>query len=175
MTETDLSFPIGRFTPPERMTDADRDAWIGELAEAPSRLRLSIDGLSARQLDTEYRPGGWNVRQVVHHVPDSHMNAYVRFKLALTEDAPLIHVYDEGLWAKLPDSRESPEISLALLDALHLRWVALLRSLSAEELRRPYRHPEMGVVPLSTALALYAWHGKHHTAHITKLRERMGW
>ncbi len=175
MTNEDLSYPIGPFERPAQVTDRNREDWIAEVAAAPSYLRKSVEGLSTEQLDTAYRPGGWTLRQVVHHVPDSHMNAYVRFKLALTEESPVIKGYDEALWAKLPDSRETPEISLALLEALHVRWVNLLRALSSDDFRRPYRHSEMGDVPLSTALALYAWHGKHHTAHITSLRQRMGW
>ena len=175
MREESLSYPIGPFARPSRAGEEERERWISEIAAAPAELREALEGLSGDKLDTPYRPGGWTVRQVAHHVPDSHMNAYVRFKLAMTEDAPIIHVYDESLWAKLPDSRESPEISLALLDALHVRWVALLRALTSDNFGRAYRHPEMGDVPLSTALALYAWHGKHHTAHVSRLRERMGW
>ena len=149
---------------------------IQEIADTPANLRASVAGLSAEQLDTPYRPGGWTVRQVVHHVPDSHMNSYVRFRLALTEDEPTIKPYDESRWAELADSRTARiETSLALLESLHERWVLLLRSLSPADFRRQFRHPELGVVSLEKNLALYAWHGRHHVAHITSLRERMGW
>jgi uncharacterized damage-inducible protein DinB len=153
-----------------------RTQWIAEIAETPAKLRAAVAGLNEDQLQTPYREGGWTVRQVVHHVPDSHMNAYVRFKLALTETEPLIKPYKEAAWAELADSRETPiEVSLALLDHLHDRWVRLLRSLREEDFARPFRHPELGVVPLERNLALYAWHGKHHVAHITALRERERW
>jgi len=132
--------------------------------------------LNEAQLDTPYRDGGWTVRQVVHHVPDSHMNAYIRFRLALTEHEPVIKPYDEAAWAELVDAKSAPpEISLTLLDALHDRWVRLLRSMSDADFLKQFRHPELGVVPLEKNLALYAWHGKHHVAHITRLRERMQW
>jgi len=132
--------------------------------------------LNEAQLDTPYRDGGWTVRQVVHHVPDSHMNAYMRFRLALTEHEPVIKPYDEAAWAELVDGKTAPpEISLALLDALHDRWVRLLRSMTDADFQKQFRHPELGVVPLEKNLALYAWHGKHHVAHITRLRERMQW
>ncbi len=173
---TDLRYPIGKFTFPEQATDAQCRQWIDEIAAAPAALRSAVAGLSPEQLDTPYRPGGWTVRQVVHHVPDSHLNSYVRFKLALTEEEPTIKPYDEARWAELPDTRETPvEVSLGLLDALHERWVTLLRSLSPADLERTFRHPEMGVVPLRKNVALYAWHGRHHIAHITSLRARMGW
>lgn len=132
--------------------------------------------MSKEQLDTPYREGGWTVRQVVHHVPDSHMNAYVRFKLALTENEPMVKPYDEAAWAELPDGADTPvEVSLAMLDALHQRWVPVLESIDEEGWKRAFRHPVIGVVKLDANLALYAWHGKHHTAHITSLRERNGW
>lgn len=139
-------------------------------------MRASIAGLNSEQLSTPYREGGWTVRQVIHHVPDSHMNAYVRSKLALTETDPTIKPYDEAAWAELVDSRDTPvDVSLALLEALHVRWVTVLRAMSAADFARPFRHPELGPVPLEKNLALYAWHGKHHTAHIVNLRERMQW
>jgi uncharacterized damage-inducible protein DinB len=174
MPATDLRYPIGDFTVPDRdpETIARR---IAEIAEAPRRLREAIAGLTDAQLDTPYREGGWTVRQVAHHVPDSHLNAYVRFKLALTEDTPRIKPYEEARWAALPDSRLDPAVSLALLDALHERWVVLLRSLAPEDWERAYDHPVNGVTTLRAALGLYAWHGRHHTAHVTGLRERMGW
>ncbi len=139
-------------------------------------MRAAIAGLNEEQLDTPYRDGGWTVRQVVHHVADSHMNAYVRFRLALTEQEPVIKPYDEAAWAELADAKDAPpEISLALIDALHDRWTRLLRSMSGADFLRQFRHPELGAVPLEKNLALYAWHGKHHVAHITRLRERMQW
>jgi len=139
-------------------------------------LRAAVAGLRPEQLDTPYRPGGWTVRQVVHHVPDSHMNSYMRFKLALTEDEPTIKPYDEKLWAELADTPATPvEVSLTLLESMHDRWVRLLRSLQDAHFERQFRHPELGVVRLDRNLALYAWHGKHHVAHITSLRERMSW
>jgi hypothetical protein len=172
----DLQYPIGRFEFPREVSDQDRARFIQEIAQTPSNLRAAVAGLSESQLDTPYRPGGWTVRQVVHHVPDSHMNSYVRFRLALTEDEPTIKPYDQSRWAELADSRTARiETSLALLESLHERWVLLLRSLSPEDWRRQFRHPELGVVSLEKNLALYAWHGRHHVAHITSLRERMGW
>jgi hypothetical protein len=174
---TDLRYPIGAFSFSGNVTDTGRQAWIDEIASAPAALRKAIDGLSTAQIDTPYRPGGWTVRQVVHHVPDSHLNAYVRFKLALTEDEPTIKPYDEARWAELNDTRTvAPEVSLTLLDALHERWVALLRSLTSADWRRTLHHPEHDhPLPLDEVLAIYAWHGRHHVAHITSLRTREGW
>jgi DinB family protein len=172
----DFSYPIGRFSFPESSTPEQRRQWIDEIAKAPARLRAAVAGLTPEQLDTPYRPGGWTVRQVVHHLPDSHINSYVRFKLALTEEEPTIKPYDEALWAELPDTPATPvEVSLTLLDSLHGRWVPLLGSLSEADFARQFRHPELGMVRLDRNLALYAWHGRHHVAHITSLRERMGW
>jgi uncharacterized damage-inducible protein DinB len=171
-----LSYPIGKFSFPESTTAEQRTAWIDEIALAPSKLRSGIQGLTPGQIETPYRPGGWTVRQVVHHVPESHSNSYIRFKLALTEDTPLIKPYDEALWAKLPDVASTPlEASLTLLEALHERWVQLLKQMTESDYMRSFRHPELGLVRLDQNLALYAWHGKHHTAHITSLRDRMGW
>jgi hypothetical protein len=139
-------------------------------------LRAAVAGLNEEQLNTPYRDGGWTVRQVIHHVPESHMNAYIRFKLALTEDDPTIKPYNEAAWAETADVRDTPvEVSLALLDNLHNRWVVLLKSMSDADFSKQFRHPELGVVPLEKNLALYAWHGKHHVAHITSLRERKQW
>ena len=150
---------------------------IDAIARAPDDLRGAVRGLSDTQLETPYRPEGWTVRQVVHHVPDSHMNAYVRFKLALTEDVPTIKPYDEGEWAKLSDVRDTPiETSLTLLAALHDRWVLLLRAMTPGDFGRQLNHPDWEApLSLDMVLALYAWHGAHHTAHITNLRQRMGW
>lgn len=172
----DLRYPIGRFTLDGIPTDEQIQRAIREISEAPARLRAAVEGLSTEQLDTPYRPGGWTVRQVVHHVPDSHLNSYCRFKLALTEDEPTIKPYQEDRWAELEDSRATPvQVSLALLESLHKRWVLLLESLEASDFQRTFRHPEIGVVTLAKNACLYAWHGRHHAAHITSLRERMGW
>lgn len=162
--------PLPADTPPETLA-----ALLDQIAAAPAALRAAVDGLSDAQLDTPYRDGGWTVRQVVHHVADSHMQAYARTKKALTEDAPTIMPYNEARWAELPDARLPIEPSLALLDALHRRWDVVWRSLGPEDFARTYQHPEMGEVPLRTVAALYAWHGAHHVAHVTGLRERMGW
>jgi uncharacterized damage-inducible protein DinB len=172
----DLRYPVGKFEFEGSLTAGDRQRFIDQIEETPARLREAVAGLSAEQLETPYRPGGWTVRQVVHHVPDSHLNSYVRFRLALTEDEPTIKPYEEHLWADLHDARSAPlELSLDLLDALHRRWVVLLRSLAYEDYSRAFKHPEMGLVTLERNLALYAWHGRHHVAHITSLSERMGW
>jgi len=172
----DLSYPIGKFHFAGSLTDDKKREAIESIAEAPASLRAAVSGLSPEQLNTPYRPGGWTVRQLTHHVPDSHMNAYVRFKLALTEDEPTIKPYEQQLWAELPDTKEAPiEVSLTMLDALHDRWVRLLRSLTAKDWQRTFRHPELGTVSLEKNLALYAWHGKHHVAHVTTLRQREGW
>jgi uncharacterized damage-inducible protein DinB len=174
--EADLRYPIGKFHRPETLSSHERRAAINAIAEAPARLRASINGLDAAQLDTPYRPGGWTVRQLVHHVPDSHMNAYVRFKLAATEDEPTIKTYEEARWAELADAKTAPiEPSIALLENLHKRWVLFLRSLAPEDWSRKFRHPELGTMSLEQNLALYAWHGRHHVAHVTALRERQNW
>jgi hypothetical protein len=171
-----LQYPIGKFLYEGTVTAEQRDIWIKEIAEAPQKLRLAVQGLSESQLDTPYRPDGWTVRQVVHHVADSHMNSYIRFKLALTEDLPTIKPYDEARWAELSDSKYLPvEISLQLLDSLHLRWVDLLRSTIAEAFNRSFIHPDSGETTLAKNLGIYAWHGNHHIAHITSLRDRMNW
>lgn len=173
---SDPRFPIGKFQYGGAPTPAQREGFIGDIERAPAAIRTVIDGLTAAQLSTPYRPGGWTVRQVIHHVPDSHMNAYVRFKLALTEDAPTIKTYAEDRWAELADTKSTPiEVSLMLLESLHDRWVHLLRSMKPDDWKREFRHPELGVVPLEKNVALYAWHGKHHVAHVTELRKRMGW
>lgn len=174
--EPDLRYPIGKFEPITKLTADQRRAGIDAIAEAPGRLSSAVTGLTPAQLDTPYRPGGWTVRQLVHHIPDSHLNSYVRFKLALTEDEPTVKSYDEARWAELADAKTTPIApSLVLLDNLHTRWVLLLRSFTSAEWARTFRHPEWGQVTLDFALAQYAWHGKHHVAHITALRERNGW
>ncbi len=171
----DLKFPVGKFVPPQTITPEQRAEWIREIAQTPAKLKAAIHGLSHEQLDTPYRPGGWTIRQVVHHVPDSHMNSYIRFKLALTENSPTIKPYDEAAWAQLPDSASPTGPSLHLLEALHLRWVTLLESLSEADLARVFVHPELGPRTLDQTIGLYEWHGRHHVAHITELRRRMGW
>jgi uncharacterized damage-inducible protein DinB len=163
---SDLQYPIGRFTFPESTTAEQRQTWIQEIARAPQELRAAVAGLSQEQLDTPYRPGGWTVRQVAHHVPDSHMNAFIRFKLALTEDQPTIKPYDEARWAVLADAALPIDPSLDLLAALHIRWVRLLQTMSELDYQRTFVHPESGVWRLDQCLAQYAWHGRHHTGHI---------
>ena len=173
---TDLRYPIGKFTYEGPPSPKQREVLLHHIEQAPGRLRTAIEGLSPQQLDTPYRPEGWTVRQVVHHVPDSHLNAYLRFKLALTEEEPTIKPYAEDRWARLADTASTPiETSLTLLDSLHDRWVRLLRSLEPDDWKRAFRHPELGLVTLEKNLALYSWHGRHHVAHITSLRERNGW
>jgi uncharacterized damage-inducible protein DinB len=173
---TDLRYPIGKFTYEGPPTPSQRQELLLQIEQAPSRLRAAVTGLSEQQLETPYRPDGWTVRQVVHHVPDSHLNAYTRFKLALTEEEPTITPYAEDRWARLADTQATPvDVSLALLDSLHDRWVRLLRSLQPQDWKRTFRHPELGAVSLEKNLALYAWHGRHHVAHITALRQRNGW
>jgi uncharacterized damage-inducible protein DinB len=173
---TDLRFPVGKFHYEGLLSEEQKQASLDEIARTPAKLRAAVKEFSEAQLDTPYRPGGWTVRQVVHHLPDSHMNSYVRFKLALTESEPTIKPYAEDRWAELADSKSTPvEVSLTLLESLHDRWVRLLRSLSPEDWQRTFRHPAMGAMTLEKTLALYAWHGRHHVAHITSLRERSGW
>jgi len=173
---TDPRYPVGRFHYDGPPNADQKQSFIDEIAQTPAKLRAAVKGLSDVQFDTPYRDGGWTVKQVVHHVPDSHMNSYVRFKLALTEDEPTIKPYAEDRWAELGDTKATPaEVSLTLLDSLHDRWVRLLRSLTPEEWKRTFRHPELGPMTLEKTLALYAWHGRHHVAHITELRKRMSW
>jgi hypothetical protein len=172
----DLRYPIGPFTQDPAPTPRKRRALISSISEAPVLLRRAVAGLSDAQLDTPYRPGGWTVRQVVHHVPDSHMNAYIRVKLALTEDTPTIKPYDETAWAMVADSLHTPvATSLALLEALHQRWVVLLDSMRDDDFTRVLVHPERGPVDLDWLVQQYEWHGRHHVAHVTTLRERQGW
>jgi len=171
-----LKYPVGRFVAPAIVKANDRENWLESVSNAPGQLRAAVAGLSEEQLDTPYRPDGWTIRQVVHHVADSHMNSYVRMRLALTEDHPTIRPYDERRWAVLGDAKSGPVgMSLDLVEALHRRWVILLRGLDEDQFRRGYHHPESGDMTLELVLALYDWHGRHHTAHITSLRERQGW
>jgi len=149
---------------------------IDDISVVPIQMGDAVHGLTPAQLDTPYREGGWTLRQVVHHVPDSHLNAYIRFKLALTEETPTIKAYDETKWAELPDTHDTPvKTSLMMLDALHDRWVRLLRSMKPDDFERKLNHPENGMMTLDAVLGLYAWHGRHHTAHITSTRQRLGW
>jgi DinB family protein len=173
----DLRYPIGPFRYNDDGSPARREQWIREIGAAPGQLRTAVAGLTLVHLDTPYRPEGWTVRQVVHHLPDSHLNAYTRIKLALTEEEPTIKPYEEARWAELPDARTGPvEPSLALLEFLHQRWLLLLNHLRPADFSRRFRHPEHGrMFGLDEVLAMYAWHGKHHVAHITSLRGRMGW
>ena len=173
---TDPRYPIGKWERRDTLTAGERATMIAQVGEVPARMRTAIAGLDEAQLDTPYREGGWTVRQVVHHVPDSHLNSYTRFKLALTEEEPTIRPYDEAKWAALSDSRDTPvETSLTMLGALHDRWTILLRAMSDDDFRRTLRHPDIGVMSLDALLSLYAWHGRHHVGHVTSLRERMGW
>jgi hypothetical protein len=173
---TDPRYPIGPFRPPERIGDQDLFTAIDQISALPTELRSVVKGLSEEQFDTPYREGGWTIRQLVHHVADSHINSYVRFRLALTENEPSIKLYDEKAWADLVDSRHAePGLSLDLLDCLHRRWSMLLHSFTPKEWARTFRHPERGVMRLDVNTLLYAWHGRHHTAHVKALRERQRW
>jgi len=172
----DPRYPIGNFELPKDITTGLRQAAINDLAATPAKVRAAVAGLSDAQLETPYREGGWTVRQVVHHLVDSHMNAYIRLRFALTENQPTIKPYDENTWANLADARSAPvEVSLRLLEPLHERWVRLLRSVKTEEFARTLVHPEHGVKNVDWLLFLYSWHGKHHTAHITEVRKQKGW
>ena len=171
----DLRYPVGRFSAPDPITPDQVAIWIDDIAALPADLRRTVARLTDAQLDTPYRPDGWTVRQVIHHLPDSHMNSLIRFKWALTEDRPAIKAYDEKGWAVLPDSRAPIAGSLDLLDALHGRWVSLLRGLSQAQLQREFVHPESGPATLAVTVGSYAWHGRHHLAHIERLIEREGW
>ena len=174
---TDLRYPVGRLKMEDNLTEERRREFIEEIASAPGELRAAVEGLSDQQGDTQYRPDGWTVRQVVHHLVDSHLNSYIRFRLALTEDSPTIKPYDQEKWAQLEDAKNDPiETSLDLFESMHKRWVSLLSSLSPADFARTFSHPETGKnVTLDRNLCLYAWHGRHHIAHITSLREREGW
>lgn len=174
---TDPRFPIGPFTPKGApLTEGEREAHIASIRAHPAALRAAVEGLTDEQLDTPYREGGWTVRQVVHHVADSHLNSYLRFKLALTEEYPTVRTYEQAAWAELPEARTAaPGISLELLEALHRRWVLVLEGLEPDDFARTLDHPEVGPITVDFLLELYGWHGPHHTAHVTRLRERMGW
>jgi DinB superfamily len=171
----DLRYPVGRFTTPSSSEPAVRAEQISILRLLPSTLQTAVSGLNHFQLDTPYREGGWTVRQLVHHIADSHATSYMRVKMALTEDDPAIKAYDEAAWANLPDSRMPIEVSLAFTDAVHARLVNLLETMTDADYEKTFRHPERGPVTLATNLAIYDWHSRHHVAHITRLRDRMGW
>ena len=172
----DLRYPIGPFSPPATIGRAERDAWIAELEALPANLRHAVEGLSDAQLDQPYRTGGWTLRQVVHHIPDGHLSAYMFVRLALTEQSPTIKPIEEAAWAELPDAKSGPiEPSLALADALHRRWVMLLRALPDDAFKRAFRHPRGDELSLDWALSYFAWHSRHHVAQILNLRKREGW
>jgi uncharacterized damage-inducible protein DinB len=171
----DLRYPVGKFKYEGEPTSEVLEKWITEIEELPFQLMEAVEGLRAEQLDTAYRSEGWTIRQVVHHIADSHLNSYSRFKLALTENNPTIKLYDEGKWAELPDSKLPIAISLKLIEAIHCRWVCLLRSMKSGDQGKTFQHPESGVVKLGINIGIYAWHGRHHVAHITSLRDRLGW
>lgn len=176
MADSSLAYPIGPWVAPAQSDASSRAQLVSDLAGLPAAVRDAVSGLSDAELDTPYRPEGWTIRQVVHHLPDSHLNAYVRFRLALTEDTPVIRPYDEQAWALLPDATHAPiAVSLDLLAALHARWVEAIRRLPAAAFARTFTHPVLGAMSLDHQLALYAWHGRHHLAHITRLIDRMGW
>jgi hypothetical protein len=172
----DPKYPIGKFQWKENLSDARRKELVDQIAELPAKFRDAVKGFDEKKFDTPYREGGWTVRQLVHHVADSHMNAYIRFKLALTENEPTIKTYEQEEWATTVDSLRAPaEISLSLIDGIHGRWVIFLRSLSPADFSRKFTHPEHGKMTLERLLGLYAWHGRHHTAHITELKKAKGW
>jgi uncharacterized damage-inducible protein DinB len=171
----DLRFPIGKYDKDTKITPEQRKQFIQEIAVLPKYLQHSVENLSDEQLDTPYRPEGWTVRQVIHHVGDSHLNSFIRFKLALTEDNPTIRPYAEDLWAETAEYKMPVDVSLNLIDSIHRRWAALLESMSDEDFARTLNHPETGVWTLENLLGMYVWHGKHHTAHINNLKKRNGW
>ena len=176
MTQDELRYPIGKFAPRENYTTQDIQQLIQRIEALPAKIESAVKSLTPGQLSTPYREGGWNLRQVLHHVSDSHMNAYIRFKWALTEETPTIKPYDEKSWAETPEVVLDPVISINLLKALHVKWVALLKSLSPTDLQKQYLHPETQKLNrLDNMIAMYAWHGEHHLAHITSLRKRMEW
>ena len=175
-TIDEIRFPVGDFVIDPAITAEKRKTWIQQIQDAPTKLRGALLGLSEDQINTRYREGGWTLKQVVHHLADAQMNGFIRFKLAMTEERPAIKTYEETLWAETSDGRDAPvEHSLQILDALHARWVIFLRSLPESGFARTFRHPQRGELTLDSALQLYAWHGVHHTAHVTEHRKRQGW
>jgi hypothetical protein len=176
IVEDQLRYPIGRYRAPALITPENHAAWIREIEALPQNLRQAVTGLNDAQLETPYRPGGWTVRQLVHHIADSHLNSYSRFRWAITEDAATIKTYNEAAWAELADAKTAPiELSLALIEPLHARWSLLLHSFAEAEFKRAMRHPDWGEVRVEWLLGQYAWHCRHHVAHINKLRERQAW
>ncbi len=174
--EQQLKYPVGRYQAPAQISSEQRVEWMEEMAKLPDTLGAAVAGLTNAQLDTPYRPGGWTVRQVVHHLPDSHLNSYSRFRLALTENSPVIKPYEEAAWAELSDAKTAPVVpSMMLLQGLHTRFVLLLKSMSDADFAKTFRHPELGEIRLDWTLGLYAWHCRHHVAHINNLRSRQGW
>lgn len=172
----DLRYPIGKFEAAKDITPEMREKFIQTVEELPAKLRAAVDDLSDEQLDTPYRPDGWTIRQVVHHVADSHINSICRFKLGLSEDTPTIKPYEEALWAEMADAKNAPvDLSLNVIDGVHARWTMLLKSMSKTDFERKINHPERGAMTLNSLLALYDWHSRHHTAHVTKLREKNNW
>ena len=175
-TMNDPRYPIGRFAPPDEYNAHLRESFVRDLAEAPSAFRAAIGGLTVEQRLTPYREGGWSVAQVVHHVADSHMHAYARMKFAVTEDVPTIKAYDERVWANFQDASDANvDPSLQIVESLHARWATFLKNLPQKDYERGLVHPERGQMTVDRMVALYAWHGRHHVAHITELRKRMGW
>ena len=176
MPAEDIRYPIGKWVRKATVDADDCAAMIQQIAAAPAEIAAAVNGLNDGQLDTPYRDGGWSPRQIVHHIADSHMNAYTRFKLGITEDNPTIKPYDEQLWSETVDAKTAPvDVSLPIIDGVHRRWVQFLRSLDGKALARTIQHPVNGPMTLTDLLQLYSWHGKHHTAHITGLRQRNGW
>ena len=171
----DLSFPIGKYDKDTKITPEQRKQFIKEIAELPNTLRQAVENLSDGQLDSPYRPGGWTVRQVIHHVGDSHMNSFIRFKLALSEDNPTIRPYAEDLWAETEEYKMPVDVSLGLINSIHRRWATLLGSMSDEDFARTLNHTETGAWTLENLLGMYVWHGAHHAAHINNLKKRNGW
>lgn len=171
----DNRYPIGQLSYPDKITDDDRNLWIKEIEEAPNRLTEAVKGLTKDQLETPYRQNGWKLYQVVHHLADAHMNGYIRIKKGLTEEQPLIPTYNQDLWAELEDNQLPIEVSLQLFSSVHARLTFLLKSLSDYQFKRGSLHPENGPLTIEKFIVTYAWHGKHHIAHITSLRKKRGW